>query len=373
MNTPTRRQRTDRLRAVSLAQILRALGARPDAHDKAKWHTSRGVISVTGTKFFNWNNTTGGGGAIDLLMHVNGLRFSDAVDWLAQRFPLPSPVVSIEPQHSSRRLVLPVPVLGALPAVIGYLGTQRRLPLEWLRPLVDSGNLYADHRNNAVFLLRNEQNAPVGAELRGIGHESWRGMAPGSHKDSGHFAVGPPCPNAIVLCESAIDAISCRTLYPDRLCISTSGARPNPVWLPPLLAHALPIYCGFDADPTGESMAQYMIVRQGRRTNAELRKKWKSTEQPLYQGDMRPSGWSRWGENNARFYRKMHFSRGHVRKNVCFRRYWPRPGPLHLELPGNASRISLDPYSGPYAALPHPIMIRAFQGAGRFLERALRS
>jgi len=255
------RQRSDRLRAVPLADILRALGATPDPRDPAKWHTPRGAVSVTGTKFFNWNETTGGGGAIDLLMHLNGLRFSDAVDWLAQRFPPPSPVVSIEPSHASRRLVLPLPVAGALPAVIRYLRAQRRLPMERLRPLVNSGNLYADHRNNAVFLLRNEQSAPVGAELRGIGPGSWRGMAPGSRKDNGHFAIGPPCPSAIVLCESAIDAVSCRTLYPDRLCISTSGARANPAWLPALLAKALPIYCGFDTDPAGERMAQFMIAR----------------------------------------------------------------------------------------------------------------
>jgi len=261
MTAPAGQERTDRLRAIPLTDILRAIDAKPDPHDPVKWHTPRGAVSVNGAKFFNWNETTGGGGAIDLLMHLNGLRFKDALDWLARRFPVPQPAASIEPTPSSRRLVLPVPVLDALPAVIRYLSVQRRLPLERLRPLVDSGNLHADHRNNAVFLLRNEHNAPVGAELRGIGHESWRGMAPGSRKDNGHFSIGPPCPNSIVLCESAIDAISCRTLYPDRLCISTSGARANPAWLPAILARGLPTYCGFDADTTGERMAQTMIVR----------------------------------------------------------------------------------------------------------------
>ncbi len=61
--------------------------------------------------------------------------------------------------------------------------------------------------------------------------------------------------------ERASDVISCRTLHPDCLCISTSGARDNPAWLPVLLARSLPTYCGFDADATGERMAQAMTAR----------------------------------------------------------------------------------------------------------------
>jgi hypothetical protein len=261
MNTPTGRERTDRLRAIPLPDILRAIDAKPDPHDPLKWHTPRGVLSVDGAKFFNWNEATGAGGAIDLAMHLNRLNFKEAIDWLARRFPVPQPNTSLEPTQASRRLALPVPATGALPAIIGYLGGQRRLPLAWLQPLVASGDLYADRNHNAVFLLRNEHNAPVGAELRGTGQETWRGMAPGSRKDNGYFTVGPPRPQALVLCESAIDAISCRTLYPDRLCISTSGARDNPAWLPAILALNLPVSCGFDADATGERMAQAMIAR----------------------------------------------------------------------------------------------------------------
>jgi len=272
MNTPPGRKRTDQLRAIPLPDLLRAIDAKPDPHDPLKWHTPRGVLSVNGSKFFNWNEATGAGGAIDLAMHLNRMNFQEAVEWLAHlpvatcaaqagRFPMPQPVAAIEPMQASRRLALPVPAAGTLPAIIGYLGGQRRLPLARLQPLVDSGDLYADRNHNAVFLLRNQHHAPVGAELRGTGRETWRGMAPGSRKDNGYFAVGPPRPQAIVLCESAIDAVSCHILYPDRLCISTSGARDNPAWLPALLARNLPAYCGFDADTTGDRTAQAVTVR----------------------------------------------------------------------------------------------------------------
>jgi hypothetical protein len=86
-------------------------------------------------------------------------------------------------------------------------------------------------------------------------------MAPGSRKDSGFFSIpASPTPTA-VLCESAIDAISCRALHPHCRCLSTAGARPNPAWLPLLIAHASEVHCGFDADPPGDDMAAAMIAR----------------------------------------------------------------------------------------------------------------
>ncbi len=136
---------------------------------------------------------------------------------------------------------------------------QRYLPAACLQELLASGDLYADTHANAVFLLRDDQHQPVGAELRGTGPVCWRGMAPGSRKDRGFFSVPSSPRSEVILCESAIDAASCFVLYPDRLCISTSGARPNPAWLGDLIEHGGRIACGFDRDATGEAMAQAMI------------------------------------------------------------------------------------------------------------------
>jgi DNA primase len=63
----------------------------------------------------------------------------------------------------------------------------------------------------------------------------------------------------VILCESAIDAISCWLLHPSSLCLSTSGARSNPRWLPALLSQGLSVYCGFDSDATGDAIAEQMI------------------------------------------------------------------------------------------------------------------
>jgi hypothetical protein len=253
-----RRARADRLRALPLPVVLRALEATPVPGDRAKWRTTRGVLSVTGAKFINWSQGVGGGGAIDLVMHLQQFGFGQALQWLEERFDPGSPV---QPgfRPAPRTLTLPPPAVHHWPRVERYLIEQRRLPRPLLTPLVHAGIIYADARANAVFLLGDSPAAAVGAELRGTTSVSWRGMAPGSRKDHGCFSISPVSPDAIVLCESAIDALSCLVLHPTFRCLSTSGARPDPAWLAVLPRLGLPIFCGFDADPTGDAMAQRMI------------------------------------------------------------------------------------------------------------------
>jgi hypothetical protein len=156
-------------------------------------------------------------------------------------------------------LTLPPPDRSRLSAVKHYLAHDRAIPPALTDSLIASGKLYADGRGNAVFLLVGKEYTTVGAELRGIGPHRWRGMAPGSQKDLGYFSVQAPDATMAILCESAIDAISCWLLHPS-LCLSTSGARPNPRWLPALLSRGLAVYCGFDADATGDAMAEQMIA-----------------------------------------------------------------------------------------------------------------
>jgi len=251
------RERAQKVRAVPLSEVLRLNDAQPDRYDPAKWHTCRGVLSVTGAKFLNWNCGQGGGGAIDLVMHLHHVGFSQALQWLETHFgaamgPAPSP-----PPRPT--LSLPSSSLQDLERVRRYLIQERHLPGHLLEPLLASGNLYADDRANAVFLLRDKSGEPVGAELRGTTAIPWRGMAPGSRKDLGCFAIPATQMPIVVLCESAIDAISCHALYPDHLCVSTAGARPNPAWLADLVGQSRQLYCGFDTDDTGEAMAQSMM------------------------------------------------------------------------------------------------------------------
>lgn len=268
MNSGNWRERADRLRLIPLESVLRSFAAKPDLYDSSKWHTAESVVSVTGTKFIDWKRGIGGGGAIDLTMHLHPCGFGQALQWLELHFPQSVPNRAASTSLCAQ-LQLPLAHRQYLPRVQRYLSHQRRLPPELLRTLIDVGDIYADRRANAVFILRDPKGRIVGAELRGTSSIHWRGMAPGSRKDDGYFSLPPrfdPPPTSpthsaapIILCESAIDALSCALLHPGHQCISSAGARPNPRWLIALVRTRAPIFCGFDTDETGETMAQAMI------------------------------------------------------------------------------------------------------------------
>lgn len=253
------RNRADRVRGISLEDVLMATGARRDRSDKARWHTVRGTICVTGMKFINWNQGNSGGGAIDLAIHLNNVNFKTAVEWLCDNFRRPCSTDQTPPPAMAN-LHLPPPTADRLLRVKQYLIHKRGLGPGILEFLIETGKLYADSKTNAVFLLLGKNNKPVGAELRGTTSVLWRGMAPGSKKDLGYFSIHQPYATTIVLCESAIDAVSYFTLYPGHCCVSTAGARPNPLWLSDLIRSGNQVYCGFDADTTGDDMARAMIA-----------------------------------------------------------------------------------------------------------------
>jgi hypothetical protein len=248
------------VRDFDLKAVLERTGCHRDASDKAKWHTARGVISLTDQKFMNWTLGSGGGGAIDLVMHLKDVDFKTAVLWLSEYFSISGfQTLKKEKPFSKPVFTLPERVDNQLPRVRKYLIHERLIPPTSIHSLIHSGKIYADNRGNAVFLLLGKEKSVVGAELRGTTYKKWHGLAPGSRKDQGCFYVKSANVKKVVICESAIDAISFFALHSDCLALSTSGVNPNPAWLPRLINKGFRIYCGFDADNTGDACAHKMI------------------------------------------------------------------------------------------------------------------
>lgn len=267
-SSPNWRERADAVRSLPLEDVLRLCGAERDGRDKQRWDTDRGAISVNGAQFMNWREHAGGGGAIDLVMHLTGMSFQEAVQWL-ERQPLSClptaddlPRASVGAPSTSEthgQLQLPPSDPGKLAHVRDYLTTRRHLRGEIVQSLIQRGAFYADARRNAVFLMeRGRHREPIGAELRGTAASGWRGLAPGSCKDDGYFWCGQQGVRRVILCESAIDAISCYQLLGACICISTAGARPRARWLPALLRRGYEVHNGFDNDDAGETAAAAM-------------------------------------------------------------------------------------------------------------------
>jgi hypothetical protein len=266
------RRRADAVRSLPLEQVLQQWGAHRDPRDARRWHTDQGPLTITGTTFFSWRHEIGGGGAIDLVMHLAQLKPAEAVCWLEQHCDLSLPPTlparpprATDSASSTRGSVfcLPPPAPMQLPRVRHYLTERRGLSLTILQPLMESGTLYADRHGNAVFVMvAGKPPRAVGAELRGTTERVWRGLACGSRKDHGYFWIGHATSRRIVLCESAIDALSCYQLHgQDVICISTAGVRSQLPWLPPLIARGYTIFCGFDNDDAG-NLASAQLLRR---------------------------------------------------------------------------------------------------------------
>ncbi len=271
------------VRNIELVAVLERTGAVADTNDPSKWHTPQGVLSVTGRKFFNWTRAAGGGGAIDLIMHLENYDFTQAVSWLTENFSCPAVQTSTKAKPpGSKPLILPKKDNEGFAQMTRYLTSDRCLPSGLIRALINAGNLYADDRANAVFLLLGKGKTVVGAEIRGTTNRTWHALAPGSRKDLGCFYVKNDKCRKIVICESAIDAISYLALDPHCMALSTAGAHPNPTWLLNIIKNGFEVFCGFDADETGEAAAEKMIalyptVKRLRPTNHDWNLVLKST------------------------------------------------------------------------------------------------
>ncbi len=260
-------------RSVPLDRVAMALGYRRDVTDKARWKRPGSVLSINGEKYFDHLAGTGGGGAISLVMHADGVGFRDAVSFLsAQGFRSCNLRDGAALPAGRRRLELPARSRALWPDVRDHLVRERGIGGMLLQVCHARGLVYADCRKNAVFVSRNVSGAVTGAEIVGLGSRggaaAFKGMAPGSRKAAGGFwmAWDTVPPEQAVLVESAIDALSVLTLrsFPSAgygggfAAVSVAGVATSvPRWLDGWRLRR--ILCGYDADRAGDTAAAGLV------------------------------------------------------------------------------------------------------------------
>jgi len=267
----------DKVRDIPLERVAEELGLYPDDKDKYKWQSQENTISITGSKFYDWQHLKGGGGAIDLVMHVNQCDFKQSVAWLNERMG-ESAMLEAASYHA-RVIAQTEPVYQFTPPaqdvdkwqqVKTYLKSKRMLPSSMIDNLHDLGLVYADEKANAVFIRRTlPEQIITGASLRGTTgtNNNFKGLARGSKRDDGwfYFARGGQSSEPIqrvVLTKSPIDAMSKailerseskKTLY---LSVDRGGNLPLE-FLTHLREQSVLVALGNDA--TSEAMAQKIM------------------------------------------------------------------------------------------------------------------
>lgn len=213
------------VREIPLANVLDRFGYSPDPADpKYNWVGERGRISTDRTgkpKFFNHDLDQGGGGAIDLAMHLGGWEFKEATSWLASEFGSSAAVgaamsravaeakaAANEPAPS---LPVPRPTQSAkkIERVKRYLTEERKLSPALVQWAFDKDRLFADDYANACFNL-----SGGGVELRGTGERPFHGVR-GDEKGFFVIRTGAEVTRTVYV-ESAVDALSYYELHPER-------------------------------------------------------------------------------------------------------------------------------------------------------------
>jgi len=266
------------LRDLPLDEIAVRLGLTQDKYDKHKWRGEGQTISINDQKFYDHANLKGGYGAIDLVMHVQARNFKEALGWLADsalELP-PVPVRSPKPQIVERQPFQP-PVVDESKwlAVHQYLVEKRQLPVALVDGLHAQGKVYADAKQNAVFLRQDIEGNFTGASLRGTYNDSsFKGLSTGSHCEGGWFSFvqGEGQLQRIVIAESAIDALSAAALskQPGKaMFVSTDGPGSVPTaWLRQQQQQGVEIVAAHDSDRPGEDMAWRLATELGLVTRA---------------------------------------------------------------------------------------------------------
>ncbi|MGB5709597.1 MAG: MobV family relaxase, partial [Waterburya sp.] len=260
------------VRELPLNKVASELGLSVEPKDKHKWKGEEHIINITGSKFYDWKEMKGGGGAVDLVMHINECDFKQAVVWLSDRFGEGETIEAVT--FKAREIIKTEPVPEFTPPAVEeskwqfvkkYLTQQRKLPSRLIDQLHEQGLIYADAKQNAVFVRRSlDQEKITGATLRGTAgaNNTFKGLAKGTRRSEGwfYFEQGEQSVDSIkrvVLVESPIDAMSLavmeRTDSKKTLYLSTDGAGQLPL---EFLQEMKEVAIAYDNDDAGELMAQ---------------------------------------------------------------------------------------------------------------------
>lgn len=265
-----RKEAADRLRNLPLEQVAQALGCfkTPKTVQKSQWmwESPQGKISIQDNKFFNQEDGKGGGGAFDLVMHINECTFSEALAWLRDEF---DPGAAVEAAVEAARLKAQAEVAKApsapfrapqhdsrsWPRVREYLTTVRALAGELVDRLQKEGWLGSDSRANAFF-LKALGGKTTSAELKGTGRSLYSGSR--GRSSEGVFVVTGGT-ETLAVCEAPIDAISYVQLHPQSTAIATGGTGKWKAAVDYIVKHRdlfKSVVCASDNDKGGAEMAE---------------------------------------------------------------------------------------------------------------------
>ncbi|AUT04738.1 mobilization protein (plasmid) [Nostoc sp. CENA543] len=228
-------QQATLLRELALEDVAWQLGLDRDHSQANRWKGHGHIINIDKSKFYDFapGHQKGGGGAIDLVMHVNDCDFKKAISWLHDRFgesgvmraaiaKTQQEVIEIAQKQPRPQFTPPAADDNQWLSVQNYLTKKRGLPNYLVSALKESGLLYADERKNVVFGMRTLTGEVMGAFVRGtVGEDNtFMGYAKGTKRSESWFYLRLGGEDSdendeiqrVILCKSPIDTLSVAAL-----------------------------------------------------------------------------------------------------------------------------------------------------------------
>ena len=265
------REVANRVRALDLGQVLSTIyGAELErgsktTHRTEMWETPDArKIGVTDGKWIDNSTGKGGRGAIDLVMHLEGVEYKSAVKILAEAFGSEAAAKDVAARTVERAAkgvenivsdesvaVVPKTDPGTWDRARRYLVEVRKIPFALVDKLRQEKEIWSDSMANVVF-----KRGGGGAFLRGTVGRFFRTVGP---KAFGPFVLKGNGQPGVALVESPIDALSLRAMGV-RASIVALGGNLLKVGDPEVrqIVDPIPgtIFAAFDADTKGAEMAQ---------------------------------------------------------------------------------------------------------------------
>lgn len=178
-------EQTERANSRNIVEYFRSLGYKTERSGKdVKIHGFGGLcVNPETNKFYIHSRQTGGYGLIDCLMKTHDMRFPDAVrEALGGEAPKHGYYTADRkfPGGESRKSYISAPMpekrtftqpqeAENYRKMYAYLTKRRCISADIINKLVKANLLYQDSKGGCVFLHKNEDNAPCGAEIHGTG------------------------------------------------------------------------------------------------------------------------------------------------------------------------------------------------------------
>ncbi|MDF5739728.1 MobV family relaxase [Nostoc sp. S13] len=281
-------KQTQQLRELALEDVAWELGLDKQPSQSNSWLGHGHIIDINGDKFQSTSpGVEKGSGAVDLVIQVNNCNLRQGLAWLNDRFGLQGAeravIAAVKKQTAdilqtepAPKFVPPVEDKSKWLGVHDYLTHLWGLPSNFVHGFHQSGLIYADKQQNAVFVMRDLNHQVKGAYLEG---SKLKGLAIGSDRSKSwfHFQLGERGTTKVekaVLCSSTIDAFSYAMLEYSRsgsipkqrtLYIALVDPKTTPV---ERLEHIPQIKTSFNSDEFGEAtaLAVKKLLPQARRS-----------------------------------------------------------------------------------------------------------